>query len=153
MRFACLFAVKDIKCARAFYEELFNLTVVDDFGRNIVFDCGLSLQQDFDWLTGISKNDMKNKENNCEIVFEEEHFDNFVLRLKLRNDITLLHDVIEHSWGQRVIRFYDLDNHLIEVGEQMKAVVERFQHGGLSLEKIAMKMEVTADDVQRMLLG
>ena len=96
---------------------------------------------------------MKNKENNCEIVFEEEHFDNFVCRLKLRNDITLLHDVVEHSWGQRVIRFYDVDNHLIEVGEQMKAVVERFQRDGLSLEETATKMEVTVDDVQRMLRG
>ena len=36
MKFACLFAVKDIKCTRAFYEELFNLKVIDDFGRNIV---------------------------------------------------------------------------------------------------------------------
>jgi len=153
MKFACLFAVKNIKCTRTFYEELFNLKVIDDFGRNIVFDCGLAFQQDFDWLTGISKNDMKNKENNCEIVFEEEHFDNFVCRLKLRNDITLLHDVVEHSWGQRVIRFYDVDNHLIEVGEQMKAVVERFQRDGLSLEETATKMEVTVDDVQRMLRG
>lgn len=61
MKYVFLFAVKEIKAARKFYEELFGLAVVDDFGRNIVFDCGLSLQQDFDWLVGISKEEMKNK--------------------------------------------------------------------------------------------
>ncbi len=37
---------------------------------------------------------------------------------------------MEHSWGQRVIRFYDLDGHLIEVGESMAMVIRRFFRGG-----------------------
>lgn len=149
MKFGCLFAVKDIKAARAFYEELFGIAVVDDFGRNIAFDCGLSLQQDFDWLTGIPKEQIKDRENNCELYFEAENFDEFVRRLKSRNDAVLLHDVREHSWGQHVIRFYDLDNHLIEVGESLKAVIEKFQAQGMSMEKIAEKMDVTESDIQR----
>lgn len=149
MKFGCLFAVKDIKAARAFYEELFGIAVVDDFGRNIAFDCGLSLQQDFDWLTGIPKEQIKDRENNCELYFEAENFDEFVRRLKSRNDAVLLHDVREHSWGQHVIRFYDLDNHLIEVGEPLKAVIEKFQAQGMSMEKIAEKMDVTESDIQR----
>ena len=151
MKYGCLFAVKDINTARAFYEELFNLTVVDDFGRNIVFDCGLSLQQDFDWLTGIPKADMKDKENNCEIFFEAEDFDVFVAKIKARDSMVFLHDVLEYPWGQRAIRFYDLDNHLIEVGENIKSVVEKFQARGMSIEEIAKSMDVTASDVLRML--
>ncbi|RGD67575.1 hypothetical protein [Hungatella hathewayi] len=27
---------------------------------------------------------------------------------------------MEHSWGQRGIRSYDLDGHIIEIGEDMK---------------------------------
>jgi len=151
MKYNYVFAVKDINLARKFYEELFGLIVIDDFGRNIAFDSGLSLQQDFDWLTGIPKNEMKDKENNCEIYFEAENFDEFLCQLKARNDIILLHDVMEHPWGQRGIRFYDLDNHLIEVGEEMKAVVGRFQEEGVSTKEIAEKMDITEDDVQRIL--
>ena len=151
MKYGCLFAVKDIKAARAFYEELFALIVTEDYGRNIAFACGLSLQQDFDWLTGITKEDMKTRENNCEIYFEQEDLDGFVSRLKMRKEIDWLHDVREYPWGQRVIRFYDLDDHLIEVGEPMKAVVERFFAQGLSLQEIAGKMDVTPEDVERMM--
>ena len=37
-----------------------------------------------------------------------------------------MHPVKEHSWGQRVVRFYDPDRHIIEVGENMKVVCRRF---------------------------
>lgn len=151
MNFVSLFAVKDITKARRFYEELFNLKVISDFGINICFDCGLALQQDFDWLVGISKDEMKAKENNCELCFEEKKFDDFLLKLKKRDDIILLHDIKEHSWGQRVIRFYDPDNHLIEVGESMKLVVERFIAQGMTVEKIAAKMETSIEEVNNML--
>lgn len=46
-------------------------------------------------------------------------------KLKEYSEIDYLGNVIEYSWGQRVIRFYDLVGHLIEVGENMKMVIER----------------------------
>ena len=36
--------------------------------------------------------------------------------------IEYVHPVKEHGWGQRVVRFYDPDKHIIEVGENMKVV-------------------------------
>lgn len=59
------------------------------------------------------------------LVLKDDDFDGFIKKIKARTDIVLLHDVITHSWGQRVIRFYDIDNHLVEVGEKLKCVVER----------------------------
>ncbi|MCC0641958.1 MULTISPECIES: VOC family protein [unclassified Clostridioides] len=154
MKYAgCLFAVKDIQIARKFYEELFDLKVIVDYGKNIVFESGLSLQQDFDWLTGISKEDMKDKENNCEIFFEAESFEEFLSKLNARNDVTLLRDVEEAPWGQKVVRIYDLDNHLIEIGESMKSVVNRFQEQGMNLTEVAMRMDITIDDVNQILQG
>lgn len=146
-----LFAVKDINLTVKFYEDLFDLKVEYDFGRCVSFDCGLHFQQDFDWLTGISVNEMKDKENNCEMVFEVGEFDHFIQKLKVRNDITLLHDIMEHTWGQRVIRFYDLNNHLIEVGESMKSVVQRFLSQDMTMEAIAERMDVKVSDVKTML--
>ncbi len=67
--------------------------------------------------------------NNFEIYFEEEDFDKFSDRLK-ELDIEYVHPVTEHSWGQRVVRFYDPDRHIIEVGENMKAVCRRFLDSG-----------------------
>ncbi|MCC0632703.1 VOC family protein [Clostridioides sp. ZZV15-6388] len=154
MKYAgCLFAVKDIKIARKFYEELFDLKVIVDYGKNIAFEGGLALQEDFDWLTGISKEDMKSKENNCEIFFEAKHFEEFISKLNKRNDVTLLHGVKEAPWGQKVVRIYDLDNHLIEIGESMKSVVNRFQEQGMNLSEIARRMDITIDDVNQILQG
>lgn len=53
--------------------------------------------------------------------------------------IEYLDDVIEHSWGQRVVRFYDLDKHIIEVGESMKMVINRFIDRGMTTEQISKK--------------
>lgn len=151
MIFACLLSVKDINKARAFYEEIFDLKVDADFGINVGFDCGLALQQDFSWLTGIPSEEIKDRENSFEVYFEMKDFDEFVEKLKKRNDIRLLHDVKEHGWGQRVIRFYDLDNHLIEVGESMKSVIEKFMDQGMTLEEVAKRIDGTVTDVEKML--
>ncbi len=59
-------------------------------------------------------------------------------------DIEYLGEVLEHSWGQRVIRFYDLDGHIIEVGEDMKMVIKRSLASGMNMEEIAVKMDASS---------
>ena len=59
--------------------------------------------------------------------------------------------MIEHSWGQRVIRFYDLDGHIIEVGEDMKMVIKRFLASGMTMEEISAKMDVSIQDLTKLL--
>ena len=56
--------------------------------------------------------------------------------------------MLEHSWGQRVVRFYDPDNHIVEVGENIIMVVRRFLNSGLSIEDIAVRMDVPIDYVK-----
>ena len=53
-----------------------------------------------------------------------------------------IHPIIEHSWGQRVVRFYDPDKHIIEVGENMKIVCKRFLNSGMTPEQVAKRMDV-----------
>ncbi len=121
MKYTCtVISVADINAAKQFYQDLFGLEVYQDYGKNIAFTCGLALQQDFDWLVNLPRERVLKKSNNAEIVFEEQDFDGFLNKLKECPDIEYLGEVIEHSWGQRVIRFYDLDGHIIEVGEDMK---------------------------------
>ncbi|MCI9575836.1 MAG: glyoxalase [Clostridiales bacterium] len=152
MKYICtVISVADISAARKFYEDLFGLEVYQDYGKNIAFTCGLALQQDFDWLVNIPKEKVLKKSNNAEVVFEDQDFDGFINKLKEYPDIEYLGEAIEHSWGQRVIRFYDLDGHLIEVGEDMKMVVKRFLNSGMALEEVSVRMDVSIKDLENLL--
>ena len=152
MKYVCtVISVADISAARKFYENLFGLEVYQDYGKNIAFTCGLALQQDFDWLVSIPKEKVLKKSNNAEAVFEEQDFDGFLNKLKEYPEIEYLGEVIEHSWGQRVIRFYDLDGHIIEVGEDMKMVVKRFLNTGMTMDEVSERMDVSIGDLEKLL--
>lgn len=72
-------------------------------------------------------------------------------KLKGYPDIEYLGEVIEHSWGQRVIRFYDLDGHIIEVGEDMKMVIKRFLDTGMTMEEVSVQMDASIEDLTKLL--
>jgi hypothetical protein len=61
--------------------------------------------------------------------------------------------VKEATWGQRFIRFYDLDEHIIEVGENLKMVVKRFLDSGMTMEEISKRMDVSIHDLETLLNG
>lgn len=144
-------AVKDVNLSKKFYQELFGLEVLQDYGINISFG-GLSLQQEFDWLAGVPKESILEKSHNMELYFEEDDFDSFVSKLKQRSNIQYIGDgVKEAGWGQRSIRFYDLDSHIIEVGENMKMVVKRFLNSGMSMEETSKRMDVSIPDLEALL--
>lgn len=152
MRYTCaLISVTDIDASREFYEDLFGLEVYQNYGKNVAFTCGLALQQDFDWLVDLPKEEIMKKSNNAEIVFEESNFDEFLVKLRKYSKLEYLGEVIEHSWGQRVIRFYDLDGHIIEVGEDMQMVIKRFLASGMTLEEVSAKMDVSIEDLAKLL--
>jgi hypothetical protein len=51
--------------------------------------------------------------------------------------------LLEHSWGQRAVRFRDPDGHIIEVGEDMCMVVYRFLDSGMTVAETAVRMDVS----------
>ena len=85
--------------------------------------------------------------NNFEIYFEEDDFDSFVDNLQ-NYDIEYVHPVKEHSWGQRVVRLYDPDKHIIEVGENIKVVCRHFWDRGMTPEGVAERMDVPVEFVE-----
>lgn len=86
--------------------------------------------------------------NVAELYFEEDDFDGFILKINDIADINYVHPIVEHSWGQRVVRFYDPDKHIIEVGENIIMVVRRFLNSGLSIEETSIRMDVPVDYVK-----
>ena len=137
-----LIVVEDMERSRKFYEDVLGQKVILDFGANITFAGDFSLQMKESWreFVGEYGDTIIFRSNNFELYFEEKHFDEFVKRLEIY-DIEKIHDVKEYPWGQRVIRFYDPDEHIIEVGESMVNVVMRFIDQGLSIEETAERTQ------------
>ena len=54
----------------------------------------------------------------------------------------------ERDWGQRVIRIYDPDYHVIEIAETTEGVVRRLKAEGLSLQEIAEKVRLPLDMIE-----
>ena len=55
-----------------------------------------------------------------ELYFEEADIEGFVKKLEESElKIEFVNKLMTHSWGQKVVRFYDLDGNLIEVGTPM----------------------------------
>lgn len=135
-----LVVVQDMAKSRRFYEEVFGLKVVVDFGANITFDAGFSLQSRDSWSDFIEKPvaEIQSGGNCFELYFEQDDLDAFLQQNQNRR-LEMVHGVKEFPWGQRVIRLYDPDRHIVEVGESMKAVVLRLLAQGMPPEETAKK--------------
>ena len=113
-----MLVVTDIEKSVEFYKKVFGLHVIMDFGANKTLTGGLALQTVETYKDFIGTKDISFWVNNYEIYFEED------------------------SWGQRVVRFYDPDKHIVEVGENMKIVCKRFLDSGMTPEQVAEFMNV-----------
>lgn len=145
-----LLAVADMERSLAFYETVLGLRVVLDFGASKTLTGGLCLQTLDTWRSFLGTDQVAFGGNDAEIYFEEDRFDAFAERLSTL-PIQYVHPVKEHRWGQRVVRFYDPDRHIIEVGENMAAVCRRFLDSGLTPEQTAERMDVSLEYVRERL--
>ncbi len=111
-----LIVVKDIEKSRQFYNDLFGLDLVLDNDGNMILTEGLVLQDEKIWKELLEK-EILPESNSCELYFEEQNIEAFAEKLeRLYPSIRYVNKLVVHSWGQKVVRFYDLDGNLIEVG-------------------------------------
>ena len=114
-----LLVVKDIEKSKQFYRDLFGLSVILDQEGNVSLTEGLVLQDEKIWKEHLEK-DVAWNHNSCELYFEENELDAFVEKLeKLYPSIQYVNKLTTFDWGQKMLRFYDLDGHLIEVRTPM----------------------------------
>lgn len=136
-----MLVVNDIDKSVEFYENILGMSVILDFGANKTLTGGLALQTAETYKDFIDGRALCFGGNDFELYFEEDDFDSFIQRLK-RFEIEFVHPVKEHAWGQRVVRFYDPDKHIVEVGENLKSVCRRFLESGMTPEQTAERMDV-----------
>ena len=114
-----LIVVKDIEKSRQFYHDLSGLDLVLDNDGNMILTEGLVLQDEKIWKKFLGK-EIISKNNASELYFEEQDIEAFLEKLDQRYpEIQYVNRLMTHSRGQKVVRFYDLDGNLIEVGTPM----------------------------------
>ena len=148
-----LFVVADMERSKNFYKTVLGLEPVSDFGANVVLEGGLALQTLDSWagFLGKTPEEIAFGGNSSEVYFETGDFDGFLRQLFERPSVELVHAPLEHRWGQRVVRLYDPDRHIIEVGESLDKVAKRFRDGGLNEEGVARRMDISLEYAKKLL--
>jgi hypothetical protein len=90
-------------------------------------------EEHFAGLTGVDHGEGPDRRH--ELYFEDDDVGAMEERLKSAG-VEFVHPVREQPWKQRVLRCYDPDGHMVEVGESMEAVVRRLHGEGMTVEEI-----------------
>ena len=146
-----LLFVKDVAVSRRFYEEVLGQKVEYDFGEDVVFCGGFAIHDAVHISKLLFKRDNPNisgkqGKENFELYFESDELDKVNSAL-VQSGVTFIHNLLEQPWGQRVLRFYDPDGHIIEIGEPMSAVIKRYLSTGLPEAAVAKKTSMPLEEV------
>ena len=109
--------VENIEVSVRFYKELFGLQVMRDFGCNVMLTEGLVLQErtSFEELV---KKEICYGNGDAVLYFVEQDLAGFAKKLKESAfEISYVQEGILEEGDRRVLRLYDPDGHMIEVGE------------------------------------
>lgn len=150
-----LIAVSDMNASRAFYERLLGQEVEYDFGENLSFKGGFALHQrdHFHALLGSSaaiRDSSRKTRYDMELYFECEDIEAVDERLRTEG-VPYVHPLREQPWAQRVIRVFDPDGTIVEIGEPMPSVVVRLARQGLEEDAIAARTSIPLREVQLLL--
>lgn len=113
---------KDLSKTKAFYKNLFGLRVTLDYGAYITLTGGILFQILVRWK---------------DVLHQPEE------TIKAY-DVMYVHPLQSHKWGQRGIRVYEPDNHIIEISERLALE-------GMSIEDISKKSMITIKMIERYL--
>ena len=137
MKYICsLIVVENIKESREFYENVLGLQVIEDYGENVVFEGSFAIHLKEHYQKLIKGRDITFRSNSFELYFEDNDISSLYVKLKSVN-VDFVHEPQEQPWRQLVVRFYDPDGHVIEVGESFEHLTVRLYKEGMSIEDIS----------------
>ena len=107
--------VKNVEASYKFYHELFGLQKTLDNDGNMMLTEGIVLQEKNIWEESLNQK-VAPHNNSFELYFETNNLDDFVEKLEeVHPNVHFATPITKNSWDRKIIRFYDLDGHLIEV--------------------------------------
>jgi catechol 2,3-dioxygenase-like lactoylglutathione lyase family enzyme len=148
-----LIIIEDIEVSRRFYGQLLGLKQIYDFGPNVEFEGHFSIHLRAHYQTLLpdaEKFPITKKAHNSELYFETGELERIHKRLKDAG-VEFLHEVQEQPWGQRCMRLYDPDGHILEIGETMEGAVQRLHNQGMTIDRITEKSGMPREFVERAL--
>jgi catechol 2,3-dioxygenase-like lactoylglutathione lyase family enzyme len=151
VKFVCpLITVADMKRSRDFYERVLGQKVEADYGENVSFGgFAIHLRTHFKML--IDNKEVEVGGYNFELYFE---YDNMVqIHEKLREEkVEFVHELREQPWRQQVMRFYDPDKNLIEIGESLEHLTLRLFRQGNSVDEISKMTGLDREFIEKIVL-
>ena len=137
MKYICpLVVVADIKKSRYLYEKVLGQKVKVDMGENLLFHGDFALHQENHFRILIKNNPVIKRSHSFELYFEEDNVETLEAKLK-GEGIEFLHETIEQPWRQKVVRFYDYDGNVVEIGESLEHVAYRLSLEGMTPQEIS----------------
>ncbi len=153
MNFICpLIVVNDIIKARYFYETILGQIIKADYGQNVLFQGDFSLHEKEHYQTLIGNHPISIQSNSFELYFEENDLQELEDKL-IEHKVEFIHTIREQPWKQRVMRFYDYDRNIIEVGESPEYTAFRLSKEGYTIDEIStftyLTRELVVESISR----
>jgi catechol 2,3-dioxygenase-like lactoylglutathione lyase family enzyme len=137
MKFICvLLVVDDVERSKAFYRDVLGQAIKHDFGESVTFHGGFAIHDKSHYKSLIGNRVVRRGEHAVELYFEYDDVEKMERELAARG-VEFLHGTREQPWRQRVLRFYDPDRNIIEIGESLAHLSRRLHEEGIAEERIA----------------
>ncbi len=144
--------VENIESAKQFYCEFLALPIEMDMGKNVMLKGGITLWEISGDNIILKKlgNDNITSGNRSELYFETNNLDE--VRENIRKyGYRELHGIHEEPWGQKTIRFFDCDQNIVEIGEELKTFLSRMVKEGWEINDLCSKTGMKINDIERVL--
>ncbi len=110
--------VKDISESKHFYKNVMGLKISKEYDTVIMFENDFVIHRADVFYEYINK-PYPGKKMGCDNVdfyFTTSDIDGFQQKLKEEN-VTFIHEIKQCDWGEKVIRIYDPDGYIVEIGD------------------------------------
>jgi len=121
-----------------------------DYGENVTFQGDLAIHLDTHFSKLINDKEIQKGSNNFELYSEEDNLEELNKRLITCN-VKFIHPLKEQPCQKMVIRFYDPDMNIIEVGESMVHTAKQLSSIGNPKEHITELMSVPITQISQWL--
>jgi hypothetical protein len=137
MKYICaLITVEDMQRAKCFYTDILGQKIKSDYGENIIFESGFSIHNKKHFSKLIGNRKISLNSNSFELYFEHDNLEEIEAKL-ISENIEFIHYIEVQPWQQKVMRFYDYDKNIIEIGESMVKLCNRLKNNEKSTSEIS----------------
>ena len=141
-----LIVVDDVAKSRYFYETILGQKVEVDFGENIGFVGGFAIHKKTSFNQLLKNKNIISGSNAFELYFEDDNLELIERKVK-EEKVEFIHGIVEQPWKQKVMRFYDYDKNIIEVGERLEHLTYRLSEAGNSIDEISKLTSIPKQNV------